>query len=355
MKVLLLLVLFSVNTNAQSIWSNPITGTNPSTSNPYLLGQTTDPNIIVSGIGRGPGINPSSANDRYSASNWNSASLNPDDYFHFTLQPVTGYEIEFTSFTYTGQASGTGPIAFSLRSSIDNYASEIGTATAAGAALSLSAFQNISAPITFRLFAWGASASTGTFSINSFSFEGMVALSSPLPVHFSGLRAIKVKEGIQVQFRNETEENLDQYFFEHSENGVSFRVLKAQAPEHNAGGPASYLMVHEAPAPRNFYRLRALEKDGQVSLSKIIRMDYEGKATLRVYPSPTRERAVLEVEWLQAGVYELAMFNGIGMKVLGTAIRHEGGLLRKNLDFKGIQGGIYWIWIGGRGLQVLIF
>jgi len=36
----------------QSIFTNPITGINPSLNNPYTIGQIVDANITVSGIGR---------------------------------------------------------------------------------------------------------------------------------------------------------------------------------------------------------------------------------------------------------------------------------------------------------------
>ena len=99
----------------QSIFTNPITGTNPNTSNPYTTGQTFDANITVSGIGRGTGISGSNANDRYNASGWSTGALDANDYFYFTLTPNSGKKINFLSFVYTGQASGTGPITFAFR------------------------------------------------------------------------------------------------------------------------------------------------------------------------------------------------------------------------------------------------
>jgi hypothetical protein len=96
----------------QSIWTNPITGTNPNTDNPYTTGQTVDPNITVSGIVRGTGATGANANNRYNASSWDTGALDLTAYFEWTLTPNVGCEIDFTSFVYTGQASGTGPTKF---------------------------------------------------------------------------------------------------------------------------------------------------------------------------------------------------------------------------------------------------
>jgi hypothetical protein len=186
------ILLGSLDVQAQSIFTNPITGTNPNTDNPYTAGQSVDPNLTVSGIGRGPGITGNNANDRYNANNWNSVSLDSNKYFEFTLTPISGYQINFVSFAYTGQASGTGPTNVAFRSSLDGFSANIGSPTIAGTTLDLSApvYQSITTPITFRFYAWGASAGAGTFSINNFTFNGTVSSIIPLaPIITSELTA----------------------------------------------------------------------------------------------------------------------------------------------------------------------
>lgn len=108
-----------------TIWSNTITGTNPGLSNPWTTSDSFDPLITVSGIGQGSGITGQNANDRYNANGWNTGALDANDYFTFTLTPTTGYQINFNSFVYTGQASGTGPTNIAIRSSLDSYTANI--------------------------------------------------------------------------------------------------------------------------------------------------------------------------------------------------------------------------------------
>lgn len=161
----------------QSIYTNPITGTNPNTLNPYTLGETFDSNITVSGISRGTGISGANANNRYNANNWNLLGLNIDDYFEFTLTPNACYEIDFVSFVYTAESTNLwGPATFAFRSSIDGYSSNIGTPNDSGATIDLSAYQNITGPIAFRFYAWGGlNLLNGHFSINDFTFNGVVS------------------------------------------------------------------------------------------------------------------------------------------------------------------------------------
>ena len=88
-----LLTLCSFNSQGQSIFSNPITGANPSGTNPYTTGQLVDPNLTVSGIGRGNGVNASTVVNAYAADNWNSPTLDANDYFEWVLTPASGYVI----------------------------------------------------------------------------------------------------------------------------------------------------------------------------------------------------------------------------------------------------------------------
>jgi hypothetical protein len=175
----------------QSIWTNPITGVNPNSYNPYKIGETFDVEITVSGIARGEGIDGNIANNRYNARGWGSTLLDPTDYFSFVLTPNLGYQINLINFNYTGQVSLTGPVNFAFRSSLDNFNTDIGAPTATpdpgtnmAIALTNPLYQNISIPIEFRIYAWGASSGLGTFSINDFTFNGTISKST---IDFDGI------------------------------------------------------------------------------------------------------------------------------------------------------------------------
>ncbi|WP_242203797.1 hypothetical protein [Aestuariivivens insulae] len=168
--------------HGQSIFTNDITGTNPNQDNPFTTGQTYDSNITVSGISRGPGITGVNTNDRYNAEDW-GLLFNSNDYFEFTLTPNDCYEIDFVSLVFNGQSSLLGPDVIEVRSSIDSYATYIGSTislplgveTESTIDLTSSEFQNISAAITFRIYAYGTLSGSTTFSINDFTFNGVVS------------------------------------------------------------------------------------------------------------------------------------------------------------------------------------
>lgn len=175
------IVSLLVNTTPTTIWTNPINNSAPNSFNPYVLDQTVNTNMTVSGIGRGTGISGNAASGRYNASGWNSPTIDANDYFYFILTPNTGFEVDLASLTYSGQASGSGPTSFALKSSLDGFVSNIGSASTSGTiSLNNIALQNITTSIELRLYGWAASATGGTYSVNDFTFSGSVNCIAPL-------------------------------------------------------------------------------------------------------------------------------------------------------------------------------
>jgi hypothetical protein len=248
----IILCICCTTINAQVIWSNSITGTNPNTGNPYVAGQVVDPDVTVSGIGRGSGISSDNANNRYNASGWtqNTSITNPNnpaDYYYFTITPNPGYSLSLGSFTYTGQRSGTGPRSFAFRSSLDNFATNVGPANTNGRTidLSASAFQNITSPITFRFYGYEADNGTGTYSINDFSFLGNAVV---LPATFDKLTASFVGEQLVVNWNTLSEKANDHFGVEISADGEIFKeigVVKTKAAKGDSPVELSYSFTME--------------------------------------------------------------------------------------------------------------
>ena len=190
-KILFIALFIGSFSWGQSIFTNPLTFVSGIQTSPYTTGQTIDPNITVSGISRGSGITGTAAANRYNANGWSTGVFDANDYFEFTLTPNAGYEINFVSFVYTGQVS-TGSPNYAFRSSIDSFVANIGIPTTAGTTISLSSgtYQNITSAITFRFYGYGMSAAGTTYSINDFTFNGVVATTAPCTTPTSQASAI---------------------------------------------------------------------------------------------------------------------------------------------------------------------
>lgn len=91
-------------------------------------------------------------------------------YFEFTLSPESGYNFTLTGLSFGSRSTSTGPQAYALRSSLDNYASDIATGTLANnSTWSLNTPTTVSttsngAAVVFRLYGYNG---TGSAAVNS--------------------------------------------------------------------------------------------------------------------------------------------------------------------------------------------
>ncbi|MBL7816216.1 MAG: T9SS type A sorting domain-containing protein [Saprospiraceae bacterium] len=133
-----------------------------------------------------PAGNSSVATDKaISTTGFNTPSLNANKYLQFTISPNNNYAMSLGSISFYEQRSGTGPTSWVLRSSLDGYANDLNapspstTSTTFGTtpqSVNLGIdFQYITTSVTFRIYAYGASSSAGTWRIDDLSVEGTMS------------------------------------------------------------------------------------------------------------------------------------------------------------------------------------
>ncbi|MGI4736003.1 MAG: T9SS type A sorting domain-containing protein [Janthinobacterium lividum] len=196
-------------------WGQAFTGTYQFTDVAQGAGGTTDPTAVPIATGVnfgafsavGTPANPN-AGGRFSFANWPTGAIdgsnvftgaiNTGEYYSVTLAPQAGFVLSVSSATFTLQRTGTGIRQYAVRSSADNYATNLPASIApATAALSVVAgnifqvadasasaqvgstitvsgagYTNVSGPVTFRFYGFNAEAASGTFSIDDVKFTG---------------------------------------------------------------------------------------------------------------------------------------------------------------------------------------
>jgi len=349
MKTICLSVLFALAFSgavAQSIFENPITGTNPNTANPYTAGQTANANITVSGIGRGTGITGSNTNNRYNANGWNSIALDANDYFEFIITPNSGNAINFISVNFTLQNSASGPAAnWVLRSSRDGFTNDIGTinSNATGVfntvMLSNPIFQNITAAITFRIYAWGASAGTGTFSVNDFVFNGVLGV---LPVKLEYFQASQQQYSNSIQWKaNCSDASETKFTLQRSADGINFNTIYFDV--------ASALQCHlpmvfadSNPLPvKNYYRLLMKAENAAAVYSQVILLQDHSYTGIRLLPSLIINTATLNITAAKKSPVTIDITDMTGRKIKTTVKLLSAGNNSMVMDFSALHSGMY--------------
>lgn len=132
---------------------------------------STTGGVAASTITRGPGVTAGANSGRFNSSGWTTATTpDPDDYVEFTITPNAGYTLEITDIVVMHQRSGTGPVRFVFRTSLDSYAAdatnEITIPDATGTQTSTFTFTSAistTSAVTVRLYAYAAEAAAGTW------------------------------------------------------------------------------------------------------------------------------------------------------------------------------------------------
>ncbi|MSU36578.1 MAG: PEP-CTERM sorting domain-containing protein [Pedosphaera sp.] len=169
---------------------------------PPPLPQLTFGSFMANGLGANP-----RASSLFTFSGWTTAAeLDAGKYFETTLTPALGSQVSFDTITFGVRRSGTGPRDYVVRSSLDNFAANLPAgispdnvelqvsgnafhfvndnsttqpANVNGSTVSLGTdFGPVADPVTFRIYAYGAEQSGGTFGVDDVSISGAI---SPVP------------------------------------------------------------------------------------------------------------------------------------------------------------------------------
>ena len=147
-------------------------------------------NGSVSDIIRGSGISPSSSAGEFSSRNWSTAGLHPDDYYSFSIESSTGFNLTLTRLSFKERRSGTGIRALVVRSSIDNFVSNLlevsvpdNSNVRTNEILLDGNYANLpsGSAMEFRIYGYQSESSSGTWWVDDIVLEGSIAPPDNIP------------------------------------------------------------------------------------------------------------------------------------------------------------------------------
>lgn len=162
-------------------------------------------NLTATDMSRGTGLAATPNAGTFSASGWTTGStLDPNDYFTFSLTPDSGYSLALTQLILDERRSLTGIRKWSVRSSLDSFASDLGLFTIPDndliradetTTLSGALFGNITGTVQFRIYGYSSESASGTWRIDNVRLEGVVN-----PVAAAALTPTAVPETLPLSF-----------------------------------------------------------------------------------------------------------------------------------------------------------
>lgn len=149
---------------------------------------------------------------------------------------------------------------------------------------------------------------------------------SPLPLHFTSVRAQEENSGIGVAWTVENEIGIKSYQVEKSTDGMGFKRINTTTA---AGATSSqrYEILDEAPAKMNYYRIKLIGTAGEVKYSQIVKVEVGAAGEkISVYPNPiTGTMLGIQLQNKPKGNYTLTLYSTVGQRVVQQNLQHQGG------------------------------
>jgi len=299
----------------------------------------------------------------YGEGNWPMGGIDLNAYLEFSITPSAGNTLTISSLAMqirrsTTGSSGAGPNTWSLRSSLDAYATDIasGVLTANSSPATIAtlgvAFMNLPSKITFRLYGYNATISSG--GLNRFVYDNIVANGSTiLPVVFDYFKVKSIGQTADISWQVGGEGNLLSLKIERASDGVNFQSIKqfnGDVLEHTTSFEYSDELNH--PSGNYEYRIQLISTDGHISYSAIQTISFaiENSFQLQAINTGNGNIVSFRVNTEIAGNYIFSLYNLNGNRVAVKNAWMGIGSQAIQLDNRPLKSGIY-ILLGENGNQ----
>lgn len=99
---------------------------------------------------------------------------------------------------------------------------------------------------------------------------------------------------------------------------------------------------HSPKFGNNYYRVKGIDFDGQVSYSKVEVARIHTKGMLTVYPNPVKETLHIDLQIEKAGNVDVSIYNSLGQKVFFKRLENEQtGLIHQQINIKDLPAQMY--------------
>jgi hypothetical protein len=182
--------------------------------------------------------------------------------------------------------------------------------------------------------------------------DTVVVTPSPfiLPLNFTGIKAFLKGSNIHVDWSSANEMNVDKFEIERSNSGTSFAVIAAVRASNTRTN--NYSWVDNAPyAVTNFYRIKAIDKDGKYKYSDVVKVSTSSKGDISVLPNPIVGHTLsLQLSQMKKGSYDLQLVNALGQVIAKQTIQVDAGSSVQSINLPAsVVNGNYYLQLEGNG------
>ena len=330
-------------TNFSAVW--PFDGSPGGSSNQANVGTggadfvDVAPNNLAGYV---PGQNGQAVN----VANWSrSPNCNFSEYVQVSVSAQNGQKITLTQISVFTNRSDSGPQEIHIRSSVNNYSSDLATSGVGtgfqpvSAGLSGAGFTDQTGTITFRIY--GCNGTGGTLRLDDLTINGTVT-TAPLPVTLLYFIAKPDGDRVQLAWATTSELNASRFVVEHSPNLREF-IPVGEVPAKGTTDERQYYGLTDLnPIPGiNYYRLKQIDRDGSAQVFKPVSAIIQTtEPAISVFPNPAPANRIHLRLW-NADDACVRLLNGLGQVVVGRIDYSPGAA--DFLPSQPLGVGLYWM------------
>lgn len=308
----------------------------------------------------------------YGEDGWPTGAIDLNAYMEFSVSPNTGYYLNLNTVTMiirrsnTGSPQGAGPNNWTLRSSLDGYASDIATnsMTYNYATFTVplpAAFQSLTSGVTFRLYGYNTTINTGgnsRFVYDNISIQGQ-ANPTLLAQQSIGLTTRTISGGVDLQWKSQGFDAGTRYIVERSVDGTAFTAIYQQTPTTIDQTPTTADAINgqyadwSIPAvAKVFYRIAAQQPDGITFYSPIVTAPGKGSAASAIR-SVASLGGVLKAQLHlgETGSYQLNIWSTDGKPLYRQTISGQSGDQTADIALSNYSHGVYILTVSKDGVN----
>jgi hypothetical protein len=179
--------------------------------------------------------------------------------------------------------------------------------------------------------------------------EILTLFSVTLPVKLTSFTAVNNNNNIKLQWQTQYEQNSSHYNIQRSTDGINFTNVARVTAAGNSNIPLTYNQTDLLPAmflnmPTVFYRLQAVDIDGQFSNSKVVAV-HLNKTDMQLLVSPNPAKDILQVQTGNGvtGNATLMISDATGRQVYKKEILLQQGSNTMPVNISLLSSGIYYV------------
>ncbi len=175
------------------------------------------------------------------------------------------------------------------------------------------------------------------------SATGSITIESVLPLTFVWVKALIQGNANEITWQTAHEVQVMHYEIERSEGGNQFvSVAKLDA---KSGTSNLYRWLDFAGTTGNvFYRIKAIDKDGKLQYSNVVRVYSNTIGEIRVFPNPVSTGSInLQLTQDKSIFYEVTIRDVTGRTLFTKKINHPGGIVIHTLTLPEFAKGTYYL------------